>query len=115
MSTYQLSDGTVVHINQPDTFWVRAIRTCWNCEQPRRIVGFDQLWYGVTWCCCYCGDGWADGETLERPFARGWRKKAIDQARARWGEAVRFLGPEHKAWMAAQLDAEREFAEQVPA
>lgn len=88
---------------RPATLWVRSVGHCWNCEQRRRIVGFDQTWYGITWTCCRCGDGWSNGETTPRPFARGWRQKSIAAAREHWSEAVRFLGPEHQEWIEAEL------------
>lgn len=93
-------------ICRPATLWVRTVARCWNCKQRRRIVGFDQTWYGITWTCCHCGDGWCGGETTPRPFARGWRRQSIERARAHWPEAVRFLGPEHREWTDHQLRAE---------
>lgn len=77
-----------VHINTggPKT-WIRRVGTCPCCKDRRRIVGFFQEWYGTTWTCCGCGDSWADGEILPRPFCRGWRGQAIAKAKVRWREA----------------------------
>jgi hypothetical protein len=36
-----------------------------------------QEWYGTMWTCLACGDQWADGELLERPFMRGWRWRNV--------------------------------------
>lgn len=36
--------------------------------------------------CLNCGDEWGDGERLERPFAPGWRKRSIAEAKRRWRE-----------------------------
>lgn len=44
-------------------------------------------WYGPTITCCGCGDSWSDGEMLERPFRRGWRKESIGRAVRDWYEA----------------------------
>lgn len=94
-----------VHINQPGTCYVRRIGNCPTCRQRRRVAGFDQLWYGPTWTCLGCGDSWSDGEMLPRPFARGWREKAIARAQGWWAEAVRFLGPEHRAFLRRERQA----------
>ncbi len=55
-------------------FPLRRIAACPTCKQRRRFAGLDSgPYYGVAWTCCACGDSWADGERLERPFLRGWR------------------------------------------
>ena len=67
----------------------RHIARCWNCETDRRIVQvYGGAWYPSTFYCCHCGDGWGDGERLERPFARGWRQKSIRRAKQYWREAL---------------------------
>jgi hypothetical protein len=47
-----------------------------------------ELWHGPTVWCCKCGDSWGDGELLERPFLRGWRKDAVRDARRLWDRAT---------------------------
>jgi hypothetical protein len=67
----------------------RYVMRCWNCQTNRRVVSVWQgVFYGSIQYCCHCGDGWGGGERLERPFMRGWRQKAIAQARKYWDEAL---------------------------
>jgi hypothetical protein len=46
------------------------------------MLGWFVEWYGSEWTCAGCGDSWADGERLERPFAPGWRRRSIERVRA---------------------------------
>lgn len=64
--------------------WERRIVYCPTCDRNRRFVTMHQHWYGTTWTCCACGDSWADGERLTRPFSPGWRQKAAVAAKKRW-------------------------------
>jgi hypothetical protein len=87
------------------SFPLRRVVHCWNCKRRRRVAGLDLgAWYGVRWTCCGCGDGWADGERLERPFKRGWRVEAIAAARKTWAEAGQYSKADHEAWVMAQID-----------
>lgn len=67
----------------PKTF-IRTMRRCPCCNRLAPFAGFSQEWYGPTWTCLRCGDSFADGERLPRPFARGWRKANIWRARHYW-------------------------------
>jgi hypothetical protein len=64
----------------------RRVRDCPTCKRRRRFVLAvdDNPYYGSIWTCCGCGDSWSDGERMPRPFARGWRARAIAKAKARW-------------------------------
>lgn len=65
----------------------RRILHCPVCERRRRhVVNFGGYW-GITVHCCGCGDSWMDGELAPRPFARGWREKAIASAKRRYDAA----------------------------
>lgn len=77
-----------VHVCAPPTTWGRGILRCPTCRRRRRFVVFFQPWYGGTWTCCGCGDSFADGQRLPRPFRRGWRADATRDARARWATAA---------------------------
>lgn len=67
----------------------RRIRCCWNCQTRRRVVEYyGGAYYGSRFTCVHCGDGWGDGERDERPFMRGWRQKAIKEARQDWLAAL---------------------------
>lgn len=92
-----------VHVNRPETCWVRTVQNCPVCRQRRRLVGFDQLWYGITWTCLGCGDQWSGGELLPRPFRPRWRQDSIVRAASHWPEAVRQSGPEHRQWAEQQM------------
>lgn len=73
---------TYVHIHAPAGKHFAQVNACPTCERPRRMLGWFVEWYGTTWTCAGCGDQWADGERLERPFAPGWRRQNIERARA---------------------------------
>jgi hypothetical protein len=89
---------------RPAAMEVRLIRHCPTCKQRRRFAGIDTPpWYGVTITCCACGDTWSEGERLERPFKRGWRKEAAANAKATWATAVRYGSPQHRAFVADSL------------
>ena len=77
-----MADGTVVHIHNPapTDVWC-AVNHCPTCERPRRMLVKHYEWYGTDWTCAGCGDSWQDGEMAERPFAPGWRRKAIEHCR----------------------------------
>ena len=59
---------------------------CFNCKVRRRCLARFQDWYGWTITCLTCGDSWQDGEMIERPFQRGWRKEAVARAKKFWRE-----------------------------
>lgn len=64
----------------------RRMLECPNCERVRRfVVSYaSSPYYSPSLTCCACGDSWSDGERAPRPFARGWRDKAIREAKRRW-------------------------------
>lgn len=77
--------GTLIHISQPIPVDRSLSRqACPTCKKKRWFVGWFYEWYGWDHTCLSCGDRWSDGEMCERPFMRGWRKKSIDSAKARW-------------------------------
>jgi hypothetical protein len=92
-----------VIICRSEAFPLRRIGRCFNCKRRRRIAGLDAAWYGAIWTCCACGDSWADGEVLPRPFKPRWREEATKQARATWDEAGRYTREEHRAWLRAEV------------
>lgn len=57
--------------------WKIVHRKCPNCNKRKFLVESFE-WYPATFSCLNCGDQWAEGERLERPFMRGWREKAIE-------------------------------------
>lgn len=57
---------------------------CPTCKRRTFAVGWFAEWYGWDLTCLRCGEQWAEGEMLPRPFLRGWRKKSIEAAKARW-------------------------------
>ena len=72
-----------VHVCAPSADDVRAVRIrCHSCERLTGFVIRHYEWYGWHLTCLRCGDQWADGERLERPFARGWRRRNIEAARS---------------------------------
>lgn len=87
------------------SFPLRRVARCWNCKRRRRVAGVDLgAWYYTRWTCCACGDSWGDGQRMERPFQRGWRPRAIAQARETWQKAGQHTKAEHWAWVRAQIE-----------
>jgi hypothetical protein len=83
----------------------RRILRCWNCETRRRVIETHLgIWYGSSFVCLHCGDGWGCGERMERPFQRGWRQKAAAKAREDWANAL--PAAEYEAIVNAELEAE---------
>lgn len=67
----------------------RVVQNCPVCKQRRRmVVKFMGVWYAPHVTCCGCGDTWAEGELLPRPFVRAWRRDAIGKAKALWPTAM---------------------------
>lgn len=65
----------------------RMVRMCPNEKRRRRMFGWFQNWYGWNITCLGCGEQWADGEWLERPFKPRWRQENIDHAKKLWNTA----------------------------
>jgi hypothetical protein len=102
--TCRTYEGGVTVCTPPRTLVRRRILTCWNCETKRRVAQVYQgIWYADHFYCCHCGDGWGDGERMERPFQRGWRERAIKAARGYWDQAV--SAEEFQEHMRAELQA----------
>ena len=70
------------HICAPPTFNYRTISFCPTCGCRRRMLVECAAWWGTTWTCLTCGDGWAEEGRLPRPFARGWRGREVARAKA---------------------------------
>lgn len=68
----------------------RHVMRCPVCERKRRVVSHWSAspYYAPSFTCCACGDSWSDGWLAERPFRRGWRREAIEAAKAAWAAAV---------------------------
>lgn len=96
-----------VVVCRPNEFLLRRITHCPTEQKRRRFSGRSAVWYGTTWTCCGCGDSWTDGERHERPFARGWRAKAMAGAKQVWEEAASFDRTEYTAWVRAELGVEQ--------
>lgn len=81
--------GAGVMVCSPDNRFLRKrYLRCPMCECITEMVRRFDGWYGTSSMCCRCGDSWSDGELHERPFARGWRARAIRQHRALWDIAT---------------------------
>jgi hypothetical protein len=91
MTCTSISPGVIACGPNPSNRRKRYLR-CPMCECITETVVSFGGWYGISCFCCRCGDGWCDGELYERPFARGWRKRAIARHRRMWDEATH--GPE---------------------
>lgn len=80
--------GGVIACGPPPGVYTRMMRHCPECNRRHRFIEhWDGAWYGTT---LYggCGDMWQDGEPWQRPFEKGWRKKAQERFRAMWQHAA---------------------------
>ena len=58
-----------------------GFRRCPSCKRPKaQFYSWFQEWYGWHTTCCECGERFADGEWLDRPWLPGWREKNILKA-----------------------------------
>lgn len=78
-----MTEPTHIHIYQIKYDQTKCVISfCPNCECRRKMLAQFAEWHGWTVTCAHCGDRWEDGELVERPFERGWRKKSADRAKA---------------------------------
>jgi hypothetical protein len=77
-----------IHVTPADRIGVETLE-CSTCETERGFLLEHYEWYGWMLTCLSCGDQWEDGERLERPFRRAWRKAAVAEALARLETALR--------------------------
>jgi len=54
---------------------------CPTCKKKRFFVRQMWEWYGLYDTCLKCGEKYFEGERMDRPFCRGWRKGNIDSAK----------------------------------
>lgn len=67
-----------LHIHAPKhTEASIRIFMCPVCKSDQRFLVTCYEWYSPTLDCLGCGDSWCEGERMERPFMRGWRKKKL--------------------------------------
>lgn len=87
-----------IHINVPhyDSVLITRVK-CPTCDKVRAILTMSQEWYGCRSICLRCGEQWGDGERLPRPFARGWRKQSVEEARKIWIRYKRANGSSSRA------------------
>lgn len=81
----------------------RMITRCPTCEcKTEMVIQFpNNPFYGPTIGCTKCGESWADGERLPRPFYRGWRAHSAARFRALWADATYARWPDYSDWFAA--------------
>ena len=95
--------GVIVCGPDPGNYRKRY-RRCETCECITEMVALYELWYGTSWFCCRCGDSWCSEGRYERPFARGWRRRAVAAHRKLWDRASHGPPPDFEAEIAA-MDA----------
>ena len=67
----------------------RIVLNCPTCKRRTPFVEtFDGAWYGGTLYCTNCLDGWVDGERMERPFYRYWKRDRAERIRKLWDSAM---------------------------
>ena len=55
-----------------------SFQRCPSCKRKKaQFYGWFQEWYGWALTCTECGEKFADGEWLERPWCPGWREQNI--------------------------------------
>ena len=77
-------------ICRPRTVYGRTVTWCPTCGRRRRMAGLMAAWYPTVLGCTACGDAWAEGERMERPFAPGWRRRHAATYRRWWDEGCRW-------------------------
>ena len=76
---------TEIHICAPACDDHAIVRVwCPTCDKMRYMTAIHYEWYGWYHTCLRCGEHWGDGEMLERPFMRGWRKENTKEAKEQW-------------------------------
>jgi hypothetical protein len=82
--------GNGVVICGPGGVVVQERWTCPECkaENARLLTRWPNSAYYGPMHSCECGDEFADGYRLERPFARGWRAKARAEFEKDWPDAL---------------------------
>ena len=73
---------TTLHIcrGHKDMEDVRVMK-CPSClREDAQFYGWFQEWYGWHLTCTECGEQFADGERLDRPWSPGWREINILKA-----------------------------------
>ena len=81
--------GNVIACVGPRGIYRRRVYACPTCERRTPfVIRWDGAGYGTTEYCTVCLDGWVDGDRLERPFRRGWKKERAAHIRAMWDEAM---------------------------
>ena len=60
---------------------------CETCGVNRRMLFRMEAWRGGFWTCLSCGENYNPEEgRMERPFARGWRRRSVAEAKRFWRE-----------------------------
>lgn len=78
----------MIHVYAPAPMEVQIVRAhCTTCQRSRRMVTTLYEWYSGELTCLRCGESWNEDGRRERPFARGWRPRAI---RSAWRSYVRY-------------------------
>ena len=77
-----------IHIYAPPGYSYRTIQRCPTCDRRRRMVVTIYSWFGADTVCCGCGESWNEESRCERPFERGWRKRAVTGAKKLWNRAT---------------------------
>ena len=83
-----VSNGMLTICRPSDRFLRKEVHYCPMCMCRTEMAVRYEAYYGVTSHWCRCGDSWTDGELIERPFARGWRGRAVRRARELWDRAT---------------------------
>lgn len=80
-----MTDVTVGYICSGPGFLFRRVMHCIVCDQRRRFIVRDDVWYGALKTCCACGTTWNDG-FRDRQSVRQ-KEKAAAKAKGQWVEA----------------------------
>lgn len=74
-----------IHIHAPAPTGRRIVHQhCPTCGRLSYMLVWSFEWYGPHVVCTRCGESWNDGSREPRPFARGWRKRAVAHAKWCW-------------------------------
>lgn len=87
--------GSAICSGQLEKVWIKKGH-CPTCKKDRYFLRELWEWYGLYDTCLKCGEKYFEGERMDRPFCRGWRKQNVDRAKKFYRQAAKTVYEESK-------------------